>query len=209
MSVLWDAACHVAKANRSGFKVMKWATIIRGMAQNSFQGHLANSMSSMDLTYCLSLIALPCTTARWNPAQGTTWCWAPSPAVTSGPQGSAQTTRGGWKGQWSVSAMHMFPHGSQMFFWSSPDLHLYSQIPRESLEEDESLGKSSNSSTNYVRIQASPNLTFFKMKCKTRCLLLPCNSSWSANNIICHGWWQGEKREGWGRSEKKKYWLKL
>lgn len=164
VSVLWDAASHMARASRSGFKVIKWVAVPTGMAQSSLQGLLANSMSTIDfLSHGLRVKVLPCVTARWNPA-GAHCCWDISqhqrqPGIV-------------WKGVGPCQPWTYFPHSSQMFFWSSPDFCSCSKIPPEPLEENKSQGKASNGDTNYVRIQTSPNLTFFKVKCRTCRLLI-------------------------------------
>lgn len=73
-------------------------------------------------------------------------------------------------------------------------------------KEDKPLGKASSSSTNYAMIRASPNLLFFKAKCKASCLSIafPNNSSWSANNIIPRGQWENR---GLGKRQKEKCWI--
>lgn len=161
VSVLWNAASHMARANRGGFKVKKWVAVLTGMAQSSFQGLLANSMSSMDFFTCGFV---------WQQGEiqlGHSVGLGPS----SAPEAPREVPRAhGWAGRvhGPCQPWTCFPHSSQMFSWSSPDRCSCAKIPPEPPEENKSQGKASNSDTNYVRIQTSPNLTFFKVKCRTR-----------------------------------------
>lgn len=189
----------LARANRSGFKEIKWVPVPTGMAQRGFQGLLANSMSSMDFfTYGLRLMVLPCVTARWNPAGA--HCGAGTFLCTRGTQESAPWM--GWKGQWPWTC---FSHSPQMFF-DPPQTFVHAPKSRQSHWRKTSL-RERPPTVAQIMCGFKQVLTWHFSKWNAGpaagWLLLACNSSWSANNIICHGWWQGERRGMGKRWEKK------
>lgn len=166
---------------------------------------LASSRSMMDFFTCgLRGIILPCVTARCNPAgahrgAGTFLCSREEPH--------------GWAGRDNGP--------SQPWIYFPQTLRCFSDLPQTFVHAL----KSHQSHWRKTSLRERPPtvaqimwgfkqvLTWHFSKWNagpaTHWLLLACNSSWSANNIICHGWWQGEKRGMGKKWEKKKYWIKL